>query len=50
MVLKQHEILLGEGYVSPICEITEIQPEGVLCGSGNFTLPGYSYDDDDLAI
>lgn len=50
MVLKQHEILLNGGYVSPLCEVTEIQPEGVLCGSGNFNLPGYSYDDDELAI
>lgn len=47
MIFNQHEILLNVGYVSPLCEVTDIQPEGVLCGSGNFNLPGYYYDDED---
>jgi len=34
-------------YTSPACEVTELRSEGVLCQSGNFTLPNWEYDNEE---
>ena len=44
----QNQILSGGGYVSPVSKVVEIQPEGVLCGSGTFTTPTWGTDDETL--
>ena len=36
----------GGGYVTPAIKVVEFQPEGVLCGSGEFSTPTWQYDDD----
>ena len=34
-------------YKSPITEICDFLSEGVLCQSGNFTLPNWEYDNEE---
>lgn len=34
-------------YESPSFEIIELRSEGVLCQSGNFTLPKWEYDNEE---
>ena len=38
----------GGGYVTPAIKVVEFQPEGVLCGSGQFTTPDWVPDDETL--
>ena len=37
----------GQDYVSPCSKVVEIQPEGVLCGSGEFSTPTWELEDED---
>ena len=37
----------GQDYVSPSSKVVEFQPEGVLCGSGQFSTPTWQYDDEE---
>lgn len=40
-------LLSSMNYISPICEVTELRSEGVLCQSGGFSTPVWEYDDEE---
>ena len=46
MIIRNKDLAESK-YVSPRLKVVEIDVEGVLCQSGNFTLPNWEYDNEE---